>query len=129
MVSTEIPKTKEEWENIEGDFKKDLKGVEIIFEKQPPGEMTMIDIQNTPRPWGGGNHLSQTDMDDLEVRKVRALERIADALDGGKTSKYSGITIKGSFISPMQQHIGSMLLHFPWKQFYYTKSLPQYMSF
>ena len=25
--------TKEEWENIEGDFKKDLKGVEIIFEK------------------------------------------------------------------------------------------------
>ena len=29
----------------------------------------MIDIENTPRPWGGGNHLSQTDMDDLEVRK------------------------------------------------------------
>lgn len=54
----------------------------------------MIDIENTPRPWGGGNHLSQTDMDDLEVRKVRALERIADALDGGKTSKYSGITIE-----------------------------------
>ena len=25
--------TKEEWENIEGDFKKDLKGVEIIFEE------------------------------------------------------------------------------------------------
>lgn len=21
----------------------------------------MIDIENTPRPWGGGNHLSQTD--------------------------------------------------------------------
>lgn len=54
----------------------------------------MIDIENTPRPWGGGNHLSQTDMDDLEVRKVRALERIADALDGGKTSKYSGVTIE-----------------------------------
>ena len=46
-----------------------------------------------------------------------------------QTFKYSGITIKGSFISPMQQHIGSMLLHFPWEQFYYTKSLPQYMSF
>ena len=54
----------------------------------------MIDIENTPRPWGGGNHLNQTDMDDLEVRKVRALERIADALDGGKTSKYSGVTIE-----------------------------------
>ena len=25
--------TKEEWDNIQGDFKKDLKGVEIIFEK------------------------------------------------------------------------------------------------
>ena len=54
----------------------------------------MIDIENTPRPWGGGNPLSQTDMDDLEVRKVRAIERIADALDGGKTSKYSGVTIE-----------------------------------
>ena len=54
----------------------------------------MIDIENTPRPWGGGNHLSQTDMDDLEVRKVRAIERIADALDGGKTSKQSRVTIE-----------------------------------
>ena len=57
-------------------------------------KLNMIDIENTPRPWGGGHHLSQTDMDDLEVRKVRALERIADALDGGKTAKYSGITIE-----------------------------------
>ena len=35
--------------------------------------------------------MTQFDMDDLEVRKVRALERIADALDGHKTSKWSGV--------------------------------------
>lgn len=51
-------------------------------------------IRDDPRPWGGGNHLCQTDMDDLEIRKVRALERIADALDGGKTSMYSGQTVE-----------------------------------
>lgn len=51
----------------------------------------MDNISNNPRPWGAGNHLSQTDMDELELRKVKALERIADALDGGKTSSASGI--------------------------------------
>lgn len=48
-------------------------------------------ISDQPREWGGGNRLTQFDMDDLEVRKVRALERIADALDGHKTSKWSGV--------------------------------------
>ena len=48
-------------------------------------------ISNQPREWGGGNRMTQFDMDDLEVRKVRALERIADALDGHKTSKWSGV--------------------------------------
>ena len=48
-------------------------------------------ISNQPREWGGGNRMTQCDMDDLEVRKVRALERIADALDGHKTSKWSGV--------------------------------------
>lgn len=68
----------------------------------------MIDIENTPRPWGGGNHLSQTDMDDLEVRKVRALERIADALDGGKTSKYSGVTIEKENKSEIKKNISKI---------------------
>ena len=41
-------------------------------------------------PLGGGKSTTLYDMDELEVRKVRALERIADALDGHKTSKWSG---------------------------------------
>ena len=52
-------------------------------------------VKDEPRLWGGGRRYTQFDMDDLEVRKVRALERIADALDGGKTSKYSGNVIEG----------------------------------
>ena len=50
----------------------------------------MANISNEPRDWGGGHRMTQYDMDELEVRKVRALERIADALDGHKTSKWSG---------------------------------------
>ena len=46
--------------------------------------------RDNPRAWGAGHHYSQYDMDELEIRKVRALERIADALDGRKTSKWSG---------------------------------------
>ena len=38
-------------------------------------------------------------MDELEIRKVRALERIADALDGRQTSKWSG-NVSGE---PVQQ--------------------------
>ena len=47
-------------------------------------------VKDNPRPWGAGHHYTQSDMDELEIRKVRALERIADALDGRKTSKWSG---------------------------------------
>ena len=47
----------------------------------------MANISNEPRDWGVGHRMTQYDMDELEVRKVRALERIADALDGHKTSK------------------------------------------
>lgn len=54
----------------------------------------MDNISNNPRPWGGGNHLAQTDIDNLEVRKTIALERIADALDGKKTSSASGVSIE-----------------------------------
>ena len=50
----------------------------------------MSNIVNEPRDWGGGHHYTQYDMDELEIRKVRALERIADALDGHQTSKWSG---------------------------------------
>ena len=50
----------------------------------------MSNIVNEPRDWGGGHHYTQYDMDELEIRKVRALERIADALDGRQTSKWSG---------------------------------------
>lgn len=46
--------------------------------------------RDNPRAWGAGHHYTQYDMDELEIRKVRALERIADALDGQKTSKWSG---------------------------------------
>lgn len=47
-------------------------------------------VKDNPRTWGAGHHYTQSDMDELEIRKVRALERIADALDGRKTSKWSG---------------------------------------
>lgn len=47
-------------------------------------------VKDNPRAWGAGHHYTQYDMDELEIRKVRALERIADALDGQKTSKWSG---------------------------------------
>ena len=50
----------------------------------------MSNIVNEPRDWGAGHHYTQYDMDELEIRKVRALERIADALDGHQTSKWSG---------------------------------------
>lgn len=50
----------------------------------------MANIVNEPRDWGAGHHYTQYDMDELEIRKVRALERIADALDGHQTSKWSG---------------------------------------
>lgn len=50
----------------------------------------MSNIVNEPRDWGAGHHYTQYDIDELEIRKVRALERIADALDGHQTSKWSG---------------------------------------
>lgn len=52
--------------------------------------MAADNTRDNPRAWGAGHHYTQYDMDELEIRKVRALERIADALDGQKTSKWSG---------------------------------------
>lgn len=58
--------------------------------------MAADNVKDNPRAWGAGHHYTQYDMDELEIRKVRALERIADALDGQKTSKWSGNVSGGS---------------------------------
>ena len=58
-------------------------------------------IKDEPREWGGGHKYTQYDMDELEIRKVRALERIADALDGHSTSKWSG-NVSDDVVKPRQ---------------------------
>ena len=57
--------------------------------------MAADNVKDNPRAWGAGHHYTHYDMDELEIRKVRAFERIADALDGQKTSKWSG-NVSGS---------------------------------